>query len=357
MLYENGTTRLETYSRSLGDSRTDTWKFLRTKPKNCNVKLFEAGYYFLVNNFGKATVDTTLTTNPDIGFPSVLAFPDNQVASDAHLYTKLSSDVSYVPDCIVNFCNLIELAQSISLTDSTVVVKGGGSVRVNSFVYIDNEILYITSVSKDVLNVKRGVFDTIPTQHSLGTTGYVFRVPNTSRRKYVASDVVDAKLVVNVDGNLLSVDAANANSLEFNARAIRPYPPANVKINGEYFPEEIETDLIITWVDRNRVQQTGGEIIGWYVGSVTIEPGTSTYLVLTEYDQNQIEVATNNVNVTGLTSYTVPNTTMHTDTRTIEIVLKTIRDGYECLQPFVHTVELSQFFSAPYDLTVEFKND
>ena len=48
---------------------------------------------------------------------------------------------------------------------------------------------------------------------------------------------------------------------------------------------------------------------------------------------------------------------MQADTRTVEIVLKTIRDGYECLNPFIHTVELSQFFSAPYDLTVEFKND
>lgn len=50
MLYGNGTTRLETYSRSVGDSETDTWKFLRTKAKNCNTSVFEAGYYFLVDD-------------------------------------------------------------------------------------------------------------------------------------------------------------------------------------------------------------------------------------------------------------------------------------------------------------------
>jgi len=48
---------------------------------------------------------------------------------------------------------------------------------------------------------------------------------------------------------------------------------------------------------------------------------------------------------------------MNANTRTIEITLKSLRNGYECFQPFNHTVELSQFFSAPYDLTVEFKND
>ena len=357
MLYENGTNRLETYSRSLGDSRTDTWKFLKTKPKNCNVKLFEAGYYFLVNSFGKSVIDTALTTHPDTGFLSVLAFPDNQVASDAHLYVKASTEVSYVPDCIVNFCNLIELAQSISLTDSTVVVKGGGSVRVNSFVYIDNEILYITSASENVLNVKRGVFDTIPAQHSSGTMGYVFRVPNVSRQKYVASDVVDAKLVVNVDGNLLSVDATNVNSLEFNARAIRPYPPANVKINGEYWPVEIETDLTITWVDRNRIQQTGGEILGWFEAGVTIESNTTTQLSLTQFDESQVELETVSVNVSSASTYTYPMSALEIDARTIRIELKTVRDGFECAESFVHTVEISQFFSAPYDLTVEFKND
>ena len=48
---------------------------------------------------------------------------------------------------------------------------------------------------------------------------------------------------------------------------------------------------------------------------------------------------------------------MQADTQFVEVTLKTMRDGYECLHPFEHIFELSQFFSAPYDLTVEFKND
>jgi hypothetical protein len=105
------------------------------------------------------------------------------------------------------------------------------------------------------------------------------------------------------------------------------------------------------------LQQTGGEPLGWFDGGVAIESGTSTYLVLTEYDEDQVVLATNNVNVTGSNSYLFPISSVQASTRNIEIMLKTIRDGYECAVPFIHSVELSQFFSAPYDLTVEFKND
>ena len=110
-------------------------------------------------------------------------------------------------------------------------------------------------------------------------------------------------------------------------------------------------------MDRNRIQQTGGSILGWFDGGVAIEPDTQTHLTITQFDEDQVELATNNANVTGSTSYAFAISAMQANARTVEIVLKTIRDGYECLNPFVHTVELPQFFSAPYDLTVEFKND
>ena len=142
-----------------------------------------------------------------------------------------------------------------------------------------------------------------------------------------------------------------------SSRAIRPYPPANVKINDQYYPQDIETDLILIWVDRNRLQQTGGEPLGFYDSGVMIEANTQTHLIISQLDENQIELATSNVNVTGATSYTMPISSMQADTRFVKVTLKTMRDGYECTAPFVHSVELSQFFSAPYDLTVEFKND
>lgn len=135
------------------------------------------------------------------------------------------------------------------------------------------------------------------------------------------------------------------------SRAIRPYPPANVKINDEYWPDEIETDLVITWSDRNRLNLS---VADWYSPGVAIEPNTQTHLIISQLDENQIELATSNVNVTGAVSYAMSISSMQADTRFVKVILKTMRDGFDCLNPFTHTVELSQFFSAPYNLTVEY---
>ncbi|MCW8041372.1 hypothetical protein OKC24_19905, partial [Acinetobacter sp. BIT-DXN8] len=157
--------------------------------------------------------------------------------------------------------------------------------------------------------------------------------------EYIAGEEVLVSALTATPSGLQELNGSIA--IEMNARAFRPYSPANVKINNEYFPQEIETDLILTWVDRNRVQQTGGEILGWFDGGVTIEPGTQTHLILTQLDENQTELATTNANVTGAVSYTMPISSMQADTRFVKVTLKTLRDEFECLNPFFHTVELS----------------
>ncbi len=165
---------------------------------------------------------------------------------------------------------------------------------------------------------------------------------------------MNATVLTTTPSGVESLETSPKRQIEIESRAIRPYPPANVKINGEYFPADIETDLVITWSDRNRLNLN---VIDWYSPSVVIEQDTQTHLIVSQLDESQIELATSNVNVTGATSYTMSVSAMQADTQFVKITLKTLRDGYECLQPFEYTVELSQFFSAPYDLTVEFKDD
>lgn len=275
MLYGNGTTRLETYSRSVGDSETDTWKFLRTKAKNCNTSVFEAGYYFLVDKFGASAVDSILTTNPNAGYLAVLASPDNQVASDAHLYVKNISDTMYTPKSLVELCKTVELTQEVLITDTTITVKDASNITTSTFLKIDNELMYITSILGKVLTVNRAILDTVPTQHIYGTKGLIFSKPNILNNLYGNTNNIDVKVITNVEGNLLSLSTASVSNVDFDSRAIRPYPPANVKINGEYWPEEIAGDLTLTWVDRNRIQQTGGAPLGFFDSAITVEDGVT----------------------------------------------------------------------------------
>lgn len=330
-------------------------------PQAALFKAFELSYFEGVQLNGQKAVDEALAYNPDAGYVAVIAKRPQTNSLNALMYTDNGND--YARAGAIVYSETVELDQNISPINSAFIVRNVGEIDMVSTgtqITVNNEIMVYQSYDQQtgLLTVKRGVLDTIPQNHLAGSILYFADdFVTVDPIEYVTGEIINVKTLTTTPSGILSLDDVDAQQIEIQARAIRPYPPANVKINDEYWLEEIETDLILTWVDRNRVQQTGGNILGWYESGVTIEPETQTHLILTQLDENDVELATTNANVTGTTSYILPISSMQADARTVEIVLKTIRDGYECLNPFAHTVELSQFFSAPYDLTVEFKND
>lgn len=324
-------------------------------------KAFELSYLEAVQLNGQKAVDEALAYNPDAGYAAVIAQRPQSNSLNALMYTDIGNDFERAGAIV--YSETAELDQSLSKMDHAFIVKNAGEidmVSIGTQITVNHEIMVYQAYDEEtgLLTVKRGALDTIPQNHLAGSVLYFaddfITVDST---EYVTGEIINVKALTTTPSGILSLDAVDAQQVEIQARAIRPHPPANVKINGEYWPEEIETDLVLTWVDRNRLQQTGGSILGWYEGGVTIEPGTQTHLILTQLDENDVELSTTSANVAGTTSYSMPISSMQVDARSIRVVLKTIRDGYECLQPFEHIFELSQFFLAPYDLTVEFKND
>lgn len=334
---------------------------------------FEAPYYIAVQNIGQRKIDEELAHNPDVGF----TFSTYRRPQWNALYAEITTanvdkpEDGWIIDGNAEFVTSGQFDQLVSRTATQITVKNlqiedslnqGDLIVVGSWI-IGNvgqyEFMIIESFDAEtsILTVKRGALDTIPFEWGVNTDFWHSKSDDGlfSLTEYSAGQNVRASSLTVTPSSKL--EQLGSVPVYMRSRAIRPYPPANVKINGEYWPEDIETDLTITWVDRNRVQQTGGDVLGWFDGGVAIESGTTTHLTLTQYDENQIELASSNANVTGANTFNFSITSMQPDARTVELILKTVRDGYECLNPFVHTVELSQFFSAPYDLTVEFKND
>ena len=330
-------------------------------PQPALFKAFELSYLEAVQLNGQKAVDEALAYNPDAGYAAVIAQRPQSNSLNALMYADIGNDFERAGAIV--YSETAELDQSLSKMDHAFIVKKAGDIDMVSTgtqITVNNEIMVYQSYDEEtgLLTVKRGALDTIPQNHLAGSILYFADdFVTVDPTEYVTGEIINVKALTTTPSGILNLDDVDAQQVEIKARAIRPYPPANVKINGEYWPEEIETDLVLTWVDRNRIQQTGGSILGWFDGGVAIEPGTQTHLILTQLDENDVELATTSTNVTGTTSYTLPILSMQVDTRTVEIVLNTVRDSYECLNPFTHTVELSQFFSAPYDLTVEFKND
>ncbi|WP_168378329.1 phage tail protein [Acinetobacter cumulans] len=330
-------------------------------PQPAMFKAFELSYLEAVQLNGQKTVDEALAYNPDAGYAAVIAKRPQSNSLNALMYTDIGND--YERAGAIVYSETAELDQSLSKMDHAFIVKRAGDIDMVSTgtqITVNNEIMVYQSYDEEtgLLTVKRGALDTIPQNHVAGSVLYFADdFITVDPTEYVTGEIINVKTLTTTPSGILSLDAVDAQQVEIQARAIRPYPSANVKINDVYWPTEIETDLVLTWVDRNRIQQTGGSILGWYEGGVAIEPGTQTHLILTQLDENDVELSTTSANVSGTTSYTFPISSMQVDVRTIRVVLKTQKNGYECLNPFIHTVELSQFFSAPYDFTVEFKND
>lgn len=322
---------------------------------------FEMPYFEAVQRFGQTQVDTELANNPDLGYLMVATKKPQNNSINALLFTD--NGTGYQQTSIVDYCPVVQLDQNISYLDTSFAVKNVSAIsqaEIGTLILCDQELMVYQSYDEvtKILTVKRAALDTVPKPHLQDAVFYFYDAFSAfDSEQYVLSEVIDAKVLTTTPNGIQELSDVTALSVEMDARPIRPYPPANVKINDEYYPAEIETDLVVTWVDRNRLQQTGGSILGWTDGGVALESAASTMLTIKELDVDDIVIATHNINATGTNTYTLTTAAMQAETRSIEVTAKTVRDGYECLQPYEHIFELSQFFSAPYDLAVEFKND
>ncbi|WP_414659189.1 phage tail protein [Acinetobacter courvalinii] len=323
--------------------------------------VFEMPYFEAVQLFGQAQVDAELANNPDLGYLVVATKKPQNNSINALLYTN--DGTGYQQASVVDYCPVATLDQEISHLDASFVVKNVASISQAEFgtlILCEEELMVYQNydTATKILTVKRAALDTVPKPHSKDAVFYFYDAFNAfDAEQYVLGETVSAKVLTSTPSGILGMEEAAGLSLEMNARPNRPYPPANVKINSEYYPDEIETDLLVTWVDRNRLQQTGGSILGWTDGGVALESGAATMLIIKELDESSAVIATHNINATGTNTYTLAISAMQAETSSVEVTAKTVRDGYDSYQFYYHKVELSTFFSAPYDLVVEFKND
>ena len=329
---------------------------------------FEAPYYIAVQNIGQRKVDEELSYNPDVGF----TFSTYRRPQWNALYTEITTinadnpENGWVIDGNAEFVTGGQFDQVVSRTATQIVVKninieglfGSGDLIVaGTWLAGVNglyEFMIVESFDSEtnILTVKRGALDTIPTQWDINGWFFVSNADDGlfSLTEYSAGDNVRASSLTVTPSSKL--EHVGSSFVSMRSRAIRPYPPANVKINGEYWPSYIETDLVITWSDRNRLQQTGGMLLGWYEPSVTLEPNAQTLLTIIELDADDLELATHSMNVTASSSYTLLESVMQAETRSLHINLKTVRDGYECLNAFDHVAKRATLI-APTNVTFE----
>ncbi len=323
--------------------------------------VFEMPYFEAVQVFGQMQVDAELEANPEMGYlMSAVAKPQNN-SLYALLYTDSGTGVyaDFERVSRIDYAPFAYLDQNIRQLDSTFKVSNITDIaqaRVGSLIILNEELMIYESYDAEnkVLTVKRGALDTVPQPHIAGN-GVLYFYDDYSAydpTPYVSGENVKAQVLTTTPSGILKLNPQAVKNLEITGRANRPYPPANVKINEAYYPEKINSELVLTWVDRNRVQQTSGTVLGWFDEGVSVEPGVTYHLTVYEIDKQANESMLFDQNIGSVNSYSVDLSLTRPETEFYKITLYAVRDGHESFQRFEHQVSTS--FTAPYDLSGEF---
>ncbi|MEG2272244.1 MAG: hypothetical protein RSC05_08215 [Acinetobacter sp.] len=173
------------------------------------------------------------------------------------------------------------MAQAIGKTESTFAIRKVEDleeIELGKWILVNGEHMAVTAISETEITVKRGVNYTVPQDHAAGSMilfcdDYIA----LDETDYFAGESLNVKALTKTGSAQLALGSVTAHTIEMVGLANRPYPPANVKINNEYWPQTllVAADLVVTWVHRNRLQQTGGTPLGFYEGGITVESGVT----------------------------------------------------------------------------------
>lgn len=296
--------------------------------------IFEAPYYTLVRNFGDRNIDDLLEDEPELGLVAAYAVrPDNSSINAAlHLDQgtanfERTATLSYIP--------FAELQEDLPFgpsfdTFSISELPSLSRVRLNQVIQVGYELMRITDYSPTSLSVARGILDTIPQEHFTGDKVYFWGGnEEVVEQEFVKSDVVKGRFRSLYPSTSLPIQRAPTVTTEIEGRAIKPYRPGNIQLNGSYDNFQIwEGTLEVTWSHRDRTLETGNTPPGYFDGDIGPEQN-STYTI------RGIDVGLTFEDTlfedTGITSSSgsVDTTAYNPAGYGVRVLVKTVRDGYE----------------------------
>lgn len=331
------------YSSTIADPPIET----NLPPQfNSNIAI-EMPYFEAVQRFTQTQVDLELSNSPELGYLMASAARPQSNSLNAQLYTDKATGIyaNMSKVGVVDYCPSVYLSESISRMDNVLNVididypKEFGAPRFmgatkGSWVLLNNEIMVYESFDSEKMQikVKRGALDTIPQIHTSGIIFFCDEFSGIDSNQYVYGETVKYQVLTTTPSSMQKLELGNTKELQFNSRAIKPYPPANVMFNGIYYPQTIviSSDILITWSYRNRIQQTSENIIGFYDDDITTESNVS-YSIEVFSENNLIfnvdAILTNNFSIDK--SLLIPN-------KPHIFKIWSVRDGFRSYQTFEH---------------------
>lgn len=278
------------------------WVDPRTEPAAAPFRrLDEATYYHMARLLNDS--DNLLADIDDDG--GFLITQAVRPAGDTYGYAVwIDSGSGYVKDGTNGqFCPTATLAGAIGPNDLELNIENGldlDLVEIGTWAYMGTEIVKVVDIDliNDTVTFDRGMIDTTPKAHADATRIYfASKLESISRTQYLSSQNINVKLLTRTSRGELLLAAAPVDVLDFNSRFIRPYPPGNVLLNGDPYPEEVAGEPVLTWAHRDRTLQTAG-LVHQSTGNIGPEVGT-TYTIRVYSNGGTLERT-----VTGITGTT-----------------------------------------------------
>ena len=266
-------------------------------------KLLEAPYWDLARNLSAADLDYVDALS---GYLETLAVRPSGDAINYEIQAKVGA-AAYEAAGNGDFCPSATVVGALTKTTTAITLASGVDldlVEVGGYAIIDDEYVLVSAIdaTAGTATLSRGLLDTVPAEHAAGARIW-FADGDTgfSTTEYVDGEAVDVKLLPATGHNELDISLAPVDTLTFDQRQYRPYPPGKLLVNGSAYPEWIDglAELSVSWAHRDRLAQTA-YLVEQSEASIGPEAGVTYDLRI--YDESDALIHTESL---AGTSYTL----------------------------------------------------
>lgn len=222
--------------------------------------LIEAPYWDLVRNLSAADMDYV---DPLSGYLETLATRPSSDALNYSIFARTGS-ADYTRRGTGEFCPSATISGALTHTTTALTLTSGVDldlVSAGEYAVIDNEYVLVEAINANAgtATISRGVLDTLPAEHAAGARiWFADGFQGVDFTEFADGEEVDVKLLPLTGRGELALALAPVDSMTFDQRQARPYPPANLKFDGVAWPLIIDStsDVVLTWAHRDRTLQT-----------------------------------------------------------------------------------------------------
>lgn len=222
-------------------------------------RVFEAPYRELVQQLGAAEAQAQ---DPTSGMLMVAAVAPTAMSMAYEVATRVAPaafattaiDGAYCPSAVlaVAMAPGATAAQLVGATDL-------GQVRAGTAALLGEEIVRVDAIDPltGACTLGRGCVDTVPMAHAEGTRIWFYDDFSAAAEvEYTQGVQVQTKVLTRTGSGILDVAIAPVDTTTVQARAAKPYPPGQLRVNGQAWPATITGELTVSWAHRDRIIQS-----------------------------------------------------------------------------------------------------